>query len=221
PKGGDFLLAGFESSPAPLSFGVPQGSILGPLLFSLYLLPLGSILRKHGISFHCFADDSQIYVPLKKKDALSIKPLLSCLDDIKAWMALNFLNFNEKKTEVMVFGPSGLCKHPPVDLGPLADFLKPTVSNLGFKMDSGFKLERQIGAVVKSSFFHLRQLAKVKPFLAQKHFEIVIHAFITSRIDYCSSILYGTPSKLLNKLQHIQDFAARLHHPILQNLHCS
>ena len=85
-------------------------------------------------------------------------------------MALNFLNFNEKKTEVMVFGPSGLCEPPPFDLGPLADYFKPTVSNLGFKMDSDFKLDRQISAVVKSSFFHIRQLAKVKPFLTLQHF---------------------------------------------------
>lgn len=59
-----------------------------------YLLPLSSTLRKHGISSHRYADDSQIYVPLKKKDN---------------WMALNFLNFHEKKTEVMMFGPNGSC----------------------------------------------------------------------------------------------------------------
>jgi len=69
-----------ESYSAPLLYGVPQGSVLGPLLFSLYLLPLGSILRKHGIALHCYADDSQMYVPLKKKEGYSISPLLKCLD---------------------------------------------------------------------------------------------------------------------------------------------
>lgn len=85
------------SSSAPLSCGVPQDSVLGPLLFSLYLLRLGSILRKHGILFHCYADDTQIYMPLKKNEAYSVSPLLKCLDDIKAWMALNFLNFNKRR----------------------------------------------------------------------------------------------------------------------------
>uniref|UniRef100_A0A3B5PWV6 Reverse transcriptase domain-containing protein n=1 Tax=Xiphophorus maculatus TaxID=8083 RepID=A0A3B5PWV6_XIPMA len=106
-----------ESSAASMPYGVPQGSILGPLLFSLYLLPLGSVLRKHGISFHCYADDCQIYLPLKQKDVHSIKHLLACLGDIKAWLALNFLNFNENKTEVMVFGPSDSCESSSVDLG--------------------------------------------------------------------------------------------------------
>lgn len=75
-------------------------------------------------------------MPLKTNNAFSLTPLLACPEDIKAWIALNFLHFNEKKTEVMVFGRSGPCEHPPFDLVPLADFLKPTVSNLGFKIDS-------------------------------------------------------------------------------------
>ena len=75
--------------------GVPQGSILGPILFSLYLLPLGYILRKHNICFHCYADDTKIYMPLKFKDPHSVQQLLDCLDDIKSWMSINFLNSNE------------------------------------------------------------------------------------------------------------------------------
>ncbi len=73
-------------------------------------------------------------------------------------MALNFLNFNEKKTEVMVFGPSSSCPSSPVDLGPLAVYAKSSVTNLGFKMDSDFKLESQVSAIVRLGFFHLRQL---------------------------------------------------------------
>ncbi|XP_051939816.1 uncharacterized protein LOC127612987 [Hippocampus zosterae] len=199
-----------ETRTAALSCGVPQGSILGPLLFSLYLLPLGSILRKHGIPFHCYADDCQIYVPLSKKDTFSLRPLLSCLGEIKTWMAQNFLKFNEKKTEVILFGPSGPCTFHPVVLGPLSPYLKLTVSNLGLKLDSDFKLDRQIGAVVKSSFFHLRQLAKIKPFLSHEHFETVIHAFVTSRLDYCNALYFGVSQSSIKPLQLVQNAAARL-----------
>ncbi|XP_032375874.1 uncharacterized protein LOC116692015 [Etheostoma spectabile] len=203
-------MAEFESHAAPLSCGVPQGSILGPLLFSLYLLPFGSILRKHGISFHCYADDCQIYVPLKRHDTCSITPLLACLEDIKAWMALNFLNFNEKKTEVIMFGPGGSYEIPPTELGPLASYLKPTVLNLGFRLDSDFKLDSQINATVKLSFFHLRKLVKVKPFLSRQQLETVIHAFISLRLDYCNSLYFGLSKSLLARLQLVQNAAARV-----------
>ncbi len=76
------------SSSTPLSCGVPQGSILAPILFTLYLLPLGQIFKKHGISYHLYTDDSQIYFEFYFED--SLKPVLECLNDIRAWMSLNF-----------------------------------------------------------------------------------------------------------------------------------
>ena len=114
--------------------------MLGPLLFSIYLLHLGSILRKNCISFHCYADDTQIYVPLYKSDAYGVKPLQECLHDIKSWMSLNFLNFNEKKTEVIVFCCTSVI--PLVDLGSLAQCNKPIMTNLGEKVDSDLQFVR-------------------------------------------------------------------------------
>ena len=72
------------SSVAPLSCGVPQASILGPILFMLYILPLGEILVKHNISFHCYADDVQLYLPLKVNGKAALHQFLDCLADIKA-----------------------------------------------------------------------------------------------------------------------------------------
>lgn len=71
-------LGGYSfSSTAPPSCGVPQGSIFGPLIFSLYLLPLGSILKKHNLFFHCFAEDVQIYLPIRPKTVGSSQAFLN------------------------------------------------------------------------------------------------------------------------------------------------
>ena len=76
-------LGEYSSGKAPLKCGVPQGSVLGPVLFSLYMLPLASVFEKYNVSFHRFADDIQIYLPLNHKTKTSLQPLLGCLNDVK------------------------------------------------------------------------------------------------------------------------------------------
>jgi len=83
-----------SSSEVPLNSGVPQRSILGPVLFSLYMLPLGSIFNKYGVSFHLYADDTQIYIPMKWDDKQALKPILDCLEELKHWLATNFMSLN-------------------------------------------------------------------------------------------------------------------------------
>ena len=75
-------------------YGVPQGSILGPLLFSLYMIPLGEIIRNHRIHFHCYADDTQLYLSVAPDNKDALHPLLNCFSSIVQWMNGNFLKLN-------------------------------------------------------------------------------------------------------------------------------
>lgn len=188
--------------------GVPQGSILGPILFNLYMRPLGDIIRRHKVQFHLYADDTQLYIPLKAGD--TIQPLLACLGDIKNWLSNNFLRLNENKTEVIVFGPSKLRSCLIKDLGKHFPSVSSQVRNLGVILDSELCLTKQINAVVKNSFYQLRIISKLKLFLTFNDLEKVIHAFITSRLDYCNSLYLGLPQSSIARLQMVQNAAARL-----------
>ncbi len=108
--------------------------------------------------------------------------------DVKAWLSLNFLNFNKEKTEIIVFKPSDSMTAAERNLGGLSSCVKHYVKNLGVVFNEHLKFDRQINSVVKSSFFQLRLLSKAKYFLSFKNLEKVIHAFITSKLDYCNSL---------------------------------
>ncbi|KAK9528429.1 hypothetical protein VZT92_012591 [Zoarces viviparus] len=104
----------------------------------------------------------------------------------------------------------------------------PHICNLGLMFDSNLSFEHHFKQITRTAFFHLKNIARLCPSLSSSAAETLILAFITSRIDYCNSILHGTSSKILNKLQYIQNSAARLlthtrsrDHitPALQNLH--
>lgn len=133
-----------SSSTAHITCGVPQGSILGPILFSIYMLPLGHIIQQHNVSFHCYADDTQIYLPLRPGDPRSLAAVVDCIKDINCWMAQNFLPLNNSKSEILLFSSSKSISLIKNSLGPLSSNVQPTAKNLGVIFDSDLSFQPHI-----------------------------------------------------------------------------
>ena len=93
------------SSRSDLSFGVPQGSVLGPLLFTLYATPLSSLFSGHAIPHHLYADDSKLYISYSSgNSAAALNGLQSCLASVQSWMSTNKLKLNPDKTKFLLIG---------------------------------------------------------------------------------------------------------------------
>ena len=135
-----------ESTSAPrfIHHGVPQGSVLGPTLFNMYILPIADISERHQNRYHIHAVDTQLYAecpPLNQADAL--RKIDECVRDIRRWLNCNHLLLNETKTEAIMFrsttvrSPSAMST---IDVCGSVVSLTPTVRDIGVILDSGLDM---------------------------------------------------------------------------------
>ena len=203
-----------QSSPSVLKYGVPQGSVLGPVLFVLYTQPLGGVMKQADVSYQRFADDSQLH----DSDSPSNFPELTssvqnCIGDVSEWMVDNKLKMNNEKTELIVTGTKHKLSQIPVSTMLISDChlsFSPSVKNLGIFLDQTLSTETQINQLCKVIYFQLRRLAKIRSFLTTEAANKLAVSLILSRLDYCNSVLSGLPQEKLCRLQWIQNHAARI-----------
>jgi len=205
---------GVSSSCTTLICGVPQGSVLGPLFFALYAAPIEDILHSHGLPAMTYADDTQLYVIFEKgNQECAISTLQSCLNSIKSWCTANKLVLNEDKTELLLIHSkfsTTISDIADVPIGNSVIPVKKEVRNLGVMFDHYLSGAPHVNNCCKSAYLALSQISKIRKYLDQTTTERLIHAFVTSRLDYCNSLLVGLPDNQIKKLQRVLNCAARI-----------
>ena len=194
--------------------GIPQGSVLGPILFSLFFAPIEDVINAHGLDSMMYADDTQLYMVVNSTDLSSqISKLEACINDILIWCTKNSLTCNADKTEI-IYLSSRYAKDCDanfgLNIGGILLYPREAVRDLGVTIDKHLKFTEHANNISKSAFYAIRNIGKIRKYLTQADCERLVHAFVTSKLDSCNSILYGLSGSESDKLQRIQNMAARL-----------
>ena len=159
-----------QSSPKQLAQGVSQGSVLGPILFTLYMSPLGDICRQHGIDFHGYANDSQNYLSFRPSRSDNIPTqecllkLKKCKGEIRKWMGTNLLKLNDDKTEFLMVGTQyQLSVSGDLGITIGQDLIEScsVVRNLGVMFDCNLKSVTDVNKLVSTSYVTMRKITKI------------------------------------------------------------
>ena len=207
-------LGSTRSGEVPVTCGVPQCSVLGPLLYILYTADVERLFVSYRFKVHMCADDTQAYTHCRPSDALQIThEFIEASEVLCSWMHSNRLLLNPAKTQLIWFGTR--CQLSKIDhtsllsVFPQLSFTT-SVRDLGITLDSELTLTEHINALCRSCFYHLRQLRVIRRTLDLSSASTLVHSFICSRLDYGGSLYIGLPLTRLSRLQSVLRSAARL-----------
>ena len=211
-----------------LIYGVPQGSILGPLLFILYISDIPQIAAKHNISIHSYADDGQLYLGFEpsKDYTISMNRLKACIDDIEHWMKSNFLKLNVDKTSVLFIGrpqDHAIYENMCIKIGIKWYYASPdeSIKSLGAYLNGTMSMNTMVSQCTKSCFCNLKKLGRIKYILDINERMLVIKSFILTKLDYCNLLLSNVPRTCIQPLERVLNTGIRYIYNLKKRDHIS
>ena len=208
-------IGGKFSSILEVLFGTAQGSVLGPDLFNIYVRNLPKVFESCQFKSTSFADDSngmktfaiEFQYQVCKNDIATV------IREITHWMNTQFLKINPEKTEIILFHLKTL-EQQIIIRGTLIEDqcirYSKAVKNVGVWLDEHLNMDKHVNNVVSHCYKILKDIGRIRNVLSDKHTEMLIHAVISSRLDYCNSLFFNISKSNLYKLQKVQNAAARL-----------
>lgn len=203
-----------RSAPRLVPHGVPQGSVLGPLLFVLYSADI--ISKVTSCRYHLYADDLQLYFSFLPSDCSgAVVKINNDLEHIYHWSISNSLILNPRKSKFMVIGTKTVLNkivNVNIDLLVHGEPVERVseARNLGLTMDTHLRFEKHISEVVRQSLFRLKLLYKIRPYLSEEVRITLCESLVLSRLNYCDTV-YGPCllSRTEKLIQRVQNACAR------------
>lgn len=184
-----------------LKFGVPQGSILGPILYSLYVKDIEEIALYHNVKIHVYADDVVMYTNCNE-----ISNLKECLCKVMQWTSENFLKLNKSKTQLLCLSPRTYKFGKPSYIHLMGEdiMVNNKAKYLGVWLDENLTMTRQVNNVCAQGYVMLKNLWKISSKVTDRKLRTqLVHSCILSKINFCSALYNSLPKRELDKLDKL------------------
>ena len=196
-----------------MSTGIPQGTILAPIFFSIYTIELYYVLQQFNVDCHFYADDTQLMITVSDEEQAQ-RDFSLIFGAISDWMESRRLKLNASKTECILFGSStrlgDLSQFRALNVGDSSVIFSETVRDLGVIMDRYLNLNTQMRNVKKKAIGNLINISRMTKYIDVGSRLKLVHGLVLSNLDFCNSLYAGLPNSQLRQLQSIINSASRL-----------